>query len=65
MLNFDEQQIKRQFLRGLSPDLEDDAERIGTEQLLANLFEILEQIEMQRAGKKLGLVSKIPQSSYK
>ncbi|CAG8738284.1 34472_t:CDS:2, partial [Racocetra persica] len=28
MLNFDEQQIKRQFLRGFSPDLEDDAECI-------------------------------------
>ncbi|CAG8829463.1 10624_t:CDS:2 [Gigaspora margarita] len=43
----------------------DNAERIGTEQPLANLFEILEHIEMQRAEKKLGLVSKIPQSSYK
>jgi hypothetical protein len=49
----------------LSPDLEDDAERIGTEQPLADLFEILERIEMRRAEKKLGLVSKIPQSSYK
>ncbi|CAG8805332.1 7279_t:CDS:2, partial [Dentiscutata erythropus] len=49
MLNLDEQQIKGQFLRGLSPDLEDDAERIGTEQPLANLFEILERIEMRRA----------------
>ncbi|CAG8593697.1 17430_t:CDS:2, partial [Gigaspora rosea] len=65
MLNLDEQQIKGQFLRGLSPDLEDDAERIGTEQPLADLFEILERIEMRRAEKKLGLVSKIPQSSYK
>ncbi|CAG8819824.1 36715_t:CDS:2, partial [Racocetra persica] len=37
MLNLDEQQIKGQFLRGLSPDLEDDAERIGTEQPLADL----------------------------
>ncbi|CAG8631913.1 7381_t:CDS:2, partial [Dentiscutata heterogama] len=50
---------------GLSPDLEDDAERISTEQPLADLFEILEQIEMRRAEKKLELVSKIPQSSYK
>ncbi|CAG8855421.1 1369_t:CDS:1, partial [Gigaspora margarita] len=65
MLNLNEQQIKSQFLRGLSPDLEDDAERIGTEQPLADLFEILERIEMRRAEKKLGLVSKIPQSSYK
>ncbi|CAG8764910.1 525_t:CDS:1, partial [Gigaspora rosea] len=65
MLNLNKQQIKSQFLRGLSPDLEDDAKRIGTEQLLANFFEILEPIEMQRAEKKLGLVSKIPQSSYK
>ncbi|CAG8719123.1 5861_t:CDS:2, partial [Dentiscutata heterogama] len=40
---------------GLSPDLEDDAEHIGTEQPLANLFEILERIEMRRAEKKLGL----------
>ncbi|CAG8856245.1 30643_t:CDS:1, partial [Gigaspora margarita] len=38
MLNLDEQQIKGQFLRGLSPDLKDDAERIGTEQPLANLL---------------------------
>ena len=60
MLNLDEQQIKGQFLRGLSSDLEDDAERIGTEQPLADLFEILERIEMQRAEKKLGLVTKIP-----
>src|SRR6185312_11151300 len=58
-------QIKGQFLRGLSPDLEDDAERIGTEQPLADLFEILERIEMRRAEKKLGLVTKIPQSGYK
>ncbi|CAG8823678.1 39622_t:CDS:2, partial [Gigaspora margarita] len=50
---------------GLSPDLEDDAEYIGTEQPLADLFEILEHIEIRRAEKKLGLVSKIPQSSYK
>ncbi|CAG8536459.1 13915_t:CDS:2 [Gigaspora margarita] len=42
MLNLDEQQIKGQFLRGLSSDLEDDAECIGTEQPLADLFEILE-----------------------
>ncbi|CAG8792142.1 36408_t:CDS:2, partial [Racocetra persica] len=28
MLNLDEQQIKRQFLKGLSPNLEDDAECI-------------------------------------
>ncbi|CAG8730131.1 13434_t:CDS:2, partial [Racocetra persica] len=40
MLNLDEQQIKGQFLRGLSLDLEDDAECIGTEQPLADLFEI-------------------------
>ncbi|CAG8479469.1 16993_t:CDS:2 [Acaulospora colombiana] len=33
MLNLDEQQIKGQFLRGLSPDLEDDAERIGQQTL--------------------------------
>ncbi|CAG8533670.1 33216_t:CDS:2, partial [Racocetra persica] len=46
MLNLDEQQIKRQFLRGLSPNLKDDAKCIGTEQLLADLFEILERIEM-------------------
>ncbi|CAG8729610.1 13119_t:CDS:2, partial [Gigaspora margarita] len=65
MLNLDEQQIKGQFLQGLSPDLEDDAERIGTEQLLADLFEILECIEMRRVEKKLGLVSKISKSSYK
>ncbi|RIA99954.1 hypothetical protein C2G38_2236365, partial [Gigaspora rosea] len=57
MLNLNEQQIKGQFLRGLSPDLEDDAERIGTEQPLADLFEILERIEMRRAEKKLGLVT--------
>ncbi|CAG8855200.1 45936_t:CDS:2, partial [Gigaspora margarita] len=48
--------------KGLSPNLKDDAERIGTEQPLADLFEILERIEMRRAEKKLGLVSKIPQS---
>ncbi|CAG8652927.1 8764_t:CDS:2 [Gigaspora rosea] len=59
MLNLDEQQIKGQFLRGLSPDLEDDAERIGTEQPLADLFEILERIEMRRAEKKLGLVKAV------
>ncbi|CAG8645374.1 5125_t:CDS:2, partial [Dentiscutata heterogama] len=41
----------------------DDAERIGTEQPLADLFEILERIEIRRAEKKLGLVSKIPQSN--
>ncbi|CAG8611477.1 7924_t:CDS:2, partial [Dentiscutata heterogama] len=46
MLNLDEQQIKELFLRSLSPDLEDDVECIGTEQPLADLFEILEQIEM-------------------
>ncbi|CAG8854662.1 2607_t:CDS:1, partial [Gigaspora margarita] len=65
MLNLDEQQIKGQFLRSLSPDLENDAERIGTEQPLADLFEILECIEMRRAEKKLELVTKIPKSSYK
>ncbi|CAG8851428.1 359_t:CDS:2, partial [Gigaspora margarita] len=65
MLNLDEQKIKGQFLRGLFSDLKDDAERIGTEQLLADLFKILERIEIRRAEKKLGLVSKIPQSSYK
>ncbi|CAG8729204.1 11657_t:CDS:2, partial [Racocetra persica] len=46
MLNLNEQQIKRQFLKGLFPDLEDDTECIGTEQPLADLFEILERIEM-------------------
>ncbi|CAG8487307.1 23151_t:CDS:2 [Cetraspora pellucida] len=55
MLNLDEQQIKGQFLQGLSSDLEDDAKHIGTEQPLADLFEILEHIEMRRAEKKLGL----------
>ncbi|CAG8843777.1 45038_t:CDS:2 [Gigaspora margarita] len=65
MLNLDKQQIKSQFLQGLSSDLENDAEHISTEQLLADLFEILERIEMRRAEKKLGLVSKIPHSSYK
>ncbi|CAG8489012.1 3406_t:CDS:2 [Cetraspora pellucida] len=57
MLNLDEQQIKEQFLRDLSLDLENDVECIGTEQLLADLFEILEQIKMQRAEKKLELIS--------
>ncbi|CAG8843505.1 22104_t:CDS:2, partial [Gigaspora margarita] len=33
----------------------DNAERIGTKQPLADLFEILERIEMRRAEKKLGL----------
>ncbi|CAG8656694.1 7190_t:CDS:2, partial [Scutellospora calospora] len=55
ILNLDEQQIKGQFLRGLSSDLEDNEKYISTEQLLADLFEILEQIEMQKAEKKLGL----------
>ncbi|CAG8475173.1 17222_t:CDS:2 [Dentiscutata erythropus] len=38
---------------------------LDEQQIKANLFEILEQIEMRRAEKKLGLVSKLPQSSYK
>ncbi|CAG8558868.1 9408_t:CDS:2 [Acaulospora morrowiae] len=65
MLNHDEEQIKGQFLRGLFPDLEDDAERIGTEQPLEDLFTTLERIETRRLEKRLGLVSKIPQSGYK
>ncbi|CAG8491622.1 6017_t:CDS:2 [Acaulospora morrowiae] len=65
MLNHDEEQIKGQFLRGLSSDLEDDAERIGTEQPLEDLFTTLERIETRRLEKRLGLVSKIPQSGYK
>ncbi|CAG8472938.1 2600_t:CDS:2 [Acaulospora colombiana] len=38
MLNLDEQQIKGQILRGLSPDLEDDAERIVTSWLKSLLL---------------------------
>ncbi|CAG8673865.1 3547_t:CDS:2 [Ambispora leptoticha] len=49
-----------QMNTSLSPDLEDDAKRIGTEQPLADLFKILERIEMRRAEKKLRLVNKIP-----
>ncbi|CAG8548666.1 15084_t:CDS:2, partial [Dentiscutata heterogama] len=65
MLNHDEKQIKGQFLRGLSSDLEDDADRIGTEQPLEDLFTTLERIETRRLEKRLGLTSKISQSKYK